>query len=55
MGKNKDKQEYYIYNELDELEDVIVLSKKELLAYKRKSPGYIIEPVGTDYNLSNED
>ncbi len=55
MAKIKNEQEYYIYNEQDELEDVVTFSKKELIAYKRKFPLYIAEPVGTDYNLNDED
>ena len=55
MGKAKNEQEYYIYNEQDELEDIVTFSKKELLAYKRKFPLYTVELVGTDYNLNDED
>jgi len=53
--KNNGPKEYYIYNEQDELEDVVTFSKKELIAYKRKFPSYIIEPVGNDYNFKDED
>ena len=53
MGKDIKNQEYFIYNENDELEDVVVLSKKELIAFKRKFPNYMVEPVGTDYRFED--
>ncbi len=55
MDKINNVQEYYIYNEQDELEDVVTFSKKELLVYKRKYPLYTVEPVGVDYNFKDED
>lgn len=45
--------EYYIYNELDILEDIAFLTKKELIAYKRKFPNYFLEPVKEDFEHDN--
>ena len=49
----KNSQEYYIYDENEELQDVVSFTKKEAASYKKKFPDYILEPVDIDY--TNED